>query len=652
MQIRSIGGALALTSVLSLAGCQQPRATSYKPEQERVHEVRIHTLGNQSVITFQAPPDPGDGAPINAPDVSQQPHALLPVSGVVPVGAKDVNLTVHVTGLPRNLSPTHFWFVEAKDPRSNDLNAPRPRQVAVNPRPVTFAAEVAAQRQQQECGVVQLSASETDKIREERAKVRPISGLSVAIDGAYLAGAADGDRITVQIDYEGTFEEPVAKRETTFQGSVARTFVLYKVDTFRKDREYTVPVYNIAAMPIPYDETDKLFGSKIANHYYVVRLSFRNTTNTDWLISTGMIRASGRAMVVPVDGANSPRFSIPIMVSPQAREHVYAILERQEFSTFRSWSFRGLEFVGSLSTALANGLSWGDDAIRGIGIFTGVGVPELGKLWVDHFPGYKRNVVNYAMPAYLKVPRTSTSMASFIFFSKDDLESMVMDSNLFGDTSKEAEFSFGDKRSTQKTATPRSYVIGLEFDGLDIPYEIVILPDEVIAGAEGRITSAGARAKEADDASLSFARTTGAFNDATTLVGSFSDPALAEFKSAYDALFDELSEQRRAAASSFTLTRDSASAELAKANRLLTEKAEAQAVAVLARIKALHTLVGPYGKLKAKTDLTGDKKVKQAEHLKAAEDAAKALKDLKTPGDKAIKDADTLAATINDFLKT
>jgi hypothetical protein len=583
---------IAMSLVAScISGCANQSASNTP---KAINEVRILSIGHESVITFEDTSAPGPGGTKEA-STPTPTDIYIPVTALVPSTVANANLSVQVSG-SRPIALDQYALV---DTRFDSAARSKARYLDITPR----AADERLRQYEATIPRAPGPAPEEHKMRAPAAGIAGLAGVAVRISGEYLRGMREGDRICVQLEYDGNlFESPpketkdlVAPNDAknlvipirTFRGAASRTFTFYSSGKFHDDKtKFNVPIYSIAAFPVPDSEVNKLFGRNVALDFYVIRLSVRNSDQQDWLLTTGMIRASGRAMVEPTDG--TPRFSMPVAVSPQAREHVYAVMERQEVTEVRSVAFRAMTFAGALATALANGFSWGDDAIRGIGIYTGVGVPEGQKLWPDLYPAYKRNLVNYAMAAHVKVPRTSTSTASFIFFSKRDVETLVLDSNLFGKaTEGRLEWlspSPFDKRGEE---TPNSYVISLAVDSLDIPYEIVVLPDQPVN--EPLINLANAKQAAITAASDHFNRASTQAKAALVVLNDITDSGMASIA---DAKLAALTKQVQTAADAFVLARDSSSKEQAEANAALGAAAAKAATDQGSMIAALRDLSG------------------------------------------------------------
>ena len=289
---------------------------------------------------------------------------------------------------------------------------------------------------------------------------------------SYLAKVKSGDQIDVQVELrrKGDFNKPVC--------FATRRLTLYDTEYYRQNIQATrIPIHDIQAFPLPEAEARYLFGKVVSENYFVVRLSVRNTQKEDRLVSTGMIVASGRALVIP-ESQDPNTFTIPVSISPQSTVHMYSILEDRERWQPRSWTFRSLEFIGALATVASTtyGAPAGiipEEFGTGTSLFTGVFTPELKKFWPDPWPGYKRNMVAYGMPELVKVPKNSVSNQKYLFFSKEKIEAIIADQTLYGNRIWEYLHLVRGKKQ------PDVRVISLAFDHLDIPFEQVFTPQEV-----------------------------------------------------------------------------------------------------------------------------------------------------------------------------
>lgn len=243
--------------------------------------------------------------------------------------------------------------------------------------------------------------------------------------------------------------------------SATRQFVLYNVSDYRqKVLNSRIPVHDISAYPLPGSETEKLFGKGVAEMYFVVRLSIRNTTEEDQLISTGLIKAYGRALVSSVDSNDTGeeeevQFTIPVQIVPQSREHVYTIVAEGRQNSPRNIIFRGLELTGTLATALASAFDPSVSSLKWASLYTGIVIPATDKAFSDKIPRNLSNIVNFSMPDLIKVPRNGVIGHKYLFFSKGDLQAIISDT-------KYAKNAINGKGPV---------VVYMAFDSLHIPFE-------------------------------------------------------------------------------------------------------------------------------------------------------------------------------------
>jgi len=260
-------------------------------------------------------------------------------------------------------------------------------------------------------------------------------------------------------------EQALSQEATRFPNVTSGTgsFQVYTVDTYRqKFQNTTFEMFEIKAYPLPEAMIAEILGQKVADHYYVVALSLKNSSTQDRIVNTGLINAWGKALVYPADDTR-PVFSKPVEVSPDSLQQVYSAVAGSKWNTGREWIFRSLEFAGTLGTAIATGFKGTPDLIKALGVYTGVGIPSLQKLWPDQVPNYLANIVNFGMPELVKVPHGSSQGFQLLFFSKDSLDAMIPDPSQF------REKSF---RSDKPLLPPKTYVIYLSFDTLIVPYDL------------------------------------------------------------------------------------------------------------------------------------------------------------------------------------
>lgn len=299
----------------------------------------------------------------------------------------------------------------------------------------------------------------------KRSKLEDGTGaFTIDIKNRYLERVQSGDRLDVTV-IVNTLPELGAKPNCRVITYATRHFTLYTVDDYRAQVQASrVPAPDIRAFPLPEAEAEILFGPVVARNFFAVRLSVRNTTDDDKLISTGMITASGRILVEPKNARNCwksvPSFTIPVELTPQSLEHVYTMVDDEEVNQPRAIVFRTLEFIGALAASASSAFGGSHDLASGIGLFTGVAIPEGQRLWSDRWPGYERNVVAFSMPDLFKVPKGSVAGHKYIFFSKKKLEGIIADQNFFGEFGERAE-------------QPDLSVVEVGFNQLEVPFENV-----------------------------------------------------------------------------------------------------------------------------------------------------------------------------------
>jgi hypothetical protein len=251
--------------------------------------------------------------------------------------------------------------------------------------------------------------------------------------------------------------------------SSSRHFVLFSADDYRQRfLGSTVPLNEIRAFPLPDDQVRKLFGPVVADEFFVVAISISNYSEVDRLIDTGMIKASGRALICPPEGSSliTPVFnySVPIEMVPQSTEQVYTLVSDTKPHQTREWFFRSLEFVGALATAAATGFQANLDLVKSIGLFSGVAVPGAKALWPDDVPGYMRNIIAFGMPDLVKINGKSTVGHRVLFFSKEKLQLMVSDP---------LQFQYRPGKGLEH---PQQYVVQLAFENLMVSFDNITSP--------------------------------------------------------------------------------------------------------------------------------------------------------------------------------
>ena len=340
---------------------------------------------------------------------------------------------------------------------------------------------------------------------------------SVLLLEPFINKLKTGDQVSVSVnlsekDFLATDNKP---RTVSFS---SRVFSMYEIDDYRnlflKSR---ISAADINPYPLPPEEVDAFFGPLIRDNYFAVRVSVRNTDAEAKLISTGMIRAHGRALVIPKKEGQSS-FTIPISVAPHSLEQIYAVLSDEEVMQKRPVTFRALEFVGALATAV-NGLA--GNAVRAtanIGLFTGVFTPELRRMWPDRWPAYQKNLVSFAMPDLMKVPASSVVGHKYLFFSKREIEGLIADQNLYS-LKTPLEVTGGRDAINKQfvAARPEIFLTSIGFDNLDIHYEKVVAAEKQGARetATALISSMPVLIAEFENAKDTWSSNTHAFYDLT-----------------------------------------------------------------------------------------------------------------------------------------
>lgn len=276
-----------------------------------------------------------------------------------------------------------------------------------------------------------------------------------------------GDKITVSISLSNRYPKTngESERRTTFPN---RIFTMYEIEDYRtKFLASRIAPHDFAAFPLPEPEAKALFGPLVSKNYFVVRLSIRNTDTQAKLVSTGMIRAAGTARIEPKDREEQP-YAVPITVVPHSLQQIYKLVQDEEVDQPRPTFFRGLELFGALATGVQAVTNAGIQASKNLGFFTGILIPESKRAWPDRWPGYQANIVNFAMPDLMKVPSNAVVDHKFLFFSKQEIDGLVSDPNLF----RTSRF-LPNGTTLRDGVKPDAFVISLEFDNIDIRFETV-----------------------------------------------------------------------------------------------------------------------------------------------------------------------------------
>ena len=308
----------------------------------------------------------------------------------------------------------------------------------------------------------------------------PDSDLAeIVIQPSYVNQLETGDTLTVTVGIRRpAYLQPSFLGHQTFVPSnvafAHRVFTCWTATDYRtKVVPYRLSPKELGAFPVPESQAKQLFGPLIANNFFVVQLTMRNLSTQDRLVDLGLISASGRAIVRPID-KSLPTYTVPITILPSGPTQVFTILDDEEAEQLRPSIFRGLEFAGALATAGVESYSVASEWRKLTSLFTGVFIPESQKLWPDRWPGYKRNVVNFALPELTKVPKSGTTGLKYIFFSKQDLELIISDQMLYRVPS-----TFGMRipfLTSSDEKKPDVRIASIAFDALDVPFEDVVSP--------------------------------------------------------------------------------------------------------------------------------------------------------------------------------
>lgn len=336
----------------------------------------------------------------------------------------------------------------------------------LSPRCVTIGVQIGGTMQ-----VTRWGAAEPEDKRDffvTEPSVGHPDTANIILQEPFIDRLKTGDKVSVAVSVSNRYakSETEQDRRVTFP---KRIFTMYSVAEYRRlFLASRIGPHDFTAFPLPEDEAKGLFGPLVSRHYFVVRLSIRNTDADAKLVSTGMIRAAGTARVEPKASLKEPPYAVPVSVVPHSLSQIYKLVQDEEVDQPRARTFRGLELVGALATGIGAITSAGLQATRNLGFFTGIFIPESKKAWPDRWPGYQANIVNFAMPDLMKVPANSVADHKFLFFSKQEIDGLVSDPNLFA-----AGTILSGSRVQREDGKPDAFVISLEFDNLDIRFEKV-----------------------------------------------------------------------------------------------------------------------------------------------------------------------------------
>jgi len=252
-----------------------------------------------------------------------------------------------------------------------------------------------------------------------------------------------------------------------------RVFQLYSEDYYRSKFLHTrLQLNEIKAFPLPDSQTKEIFGDKVSQHFYVVAFSAINNSSQERLVNAGLINAYGRAIVYDIahNETGEPAYSIPVQVSPESLQQVYSDVVSSKWNSPREWFFRSLDFGGAVASAFATGFSGTPDLIKGLGLTTSTIIPGAKTLWPDQVPNHLENIVNFGMPELIKIAANSSLGFKLLFFSKDDIHSMISDTKMYGQLHNNVAQVLFAKDSYEK---PKTFVVYLSFDTLEVPYETI-----------------------------------------------------------------------------------------------------------------------------------------------------------------------------------
>lgn len=313
-----------------------------------------------------------------------------------------------------------------------------------------------------------------------------VAGLRALMADASKSAQTNSNTNAITLDLSGAFDRGyttanalkltpsafVNEPQGTLLASEARTFVLFTPQDYRTlVLARQIEIQNITAFPLPEKEAVKLFGKFVGQNFYALRLTLTNPSDKDQIVSLGMIKAYGRALVA-TDASVGPPFTKPIDVAPQSQQQVYTMVQNGKSDLPREWIFRSLDLAGALATAIGPAFGASQDYIKAVAIATGTGLPGLKTLWVDKVPFHLQNIVNFAMPDLVKVPKGGSVDGKYLFFSKDRLQGVLQDPLL---RYKEKHLKPG------KAFDFSASVVSLSFDTLQIPFE------NITSSAEGAL---------------------------------------------------------------------------------------------------------------------------------------------------------------------
>ena len=489
---------LPIILLLGFAGCSTNSSTD---KLTGINWPRIHTIGSTAILNFEKGKDisiPIEGQNLQDPasDISVSVEAPYPLLAGVDYYLDKTNAAASSALIFLNISKSATTNLNSKDHLLVN--------VAITERPPSNAGASAANELNSLSDDIapafttnELSALRLGQVSTNLARQL---GVKVAIGGSdkhfkasleqWLNSNNGNDPNTPPGAFTNAFEtgfqegQALAVNATNFLkhslagrrlSSDSRTFILFTPEDYRSQvLANQIEIQNITAFPLPESETKKMFGDFVSDKFYAVRLTLLNPTKEDQIVSLGLIKAYGRALVEPAPIDRMTRFTRPIEIAPQSEQQVYTMVQSPKGTIFdsddlgtdrqaaRDWIFGSLEFAGAMAAAYGTGFGASEDYLKAVALATGAGIPGLDKLFADKRPFYLLNIVNFAMPDLVKIPRGGSLDGKYLFFSKGRLQAVLQDPQLKLEDTNPNQFNY---------ATFFARVIYLEFDTLQIPFE-------------------------------------------------------------------------------------------------------------------------------------------------------------------------------------
>ncbi len=430
---------------------------------------RIHNLGSEAILRFIP------GGPLEIPILGQDlddPESVVGVSMPAPLVADvDFFLSPRTNGsrLVVTILPKATMQMQTKDRLRLEVNITQRSQTDQQ----KAARATLTNYLRPGSKLTSQEASDAGIIAAEH--YPPYSDVQLAaLKRALLARVDDKERDEFSQNFQAAFNQSKAfsledrKPRGVLLASASRTFILYSEPDYRTSiLNHQIDLQNITAFPLPQKETKQLFGQFVDQEFFALRLTLVNPTDKDQLVSLGMIKVYGRALVQPESTNNlGPAFTMPIEVAPQSLEHIYTMVQNGKSDLTREWIFRGLEFVGAMATVIAPASHAGMHLVEEVAIATGTGIPGLKTLFVDKVPNNLLNIVNFGMPDLIKVPKGGSINGKYLFFSKGKLQAVLQDPLM--------KYSAVELQGLKPSELSKSFavpVVSLSFDTLQIPFE-------------------------------------------------------------------------------------------------------------------------------------------------------------------------------------